>query len=119
MRTQEQIQQDYLEFRGKCKILAEEAVKNDSSLTLVRGYYFCPLWCSNEQHWWTKREDDTIYDPSARQFPSNGSGIYEEFDGIVECAQCGKEMKEEDAIFESSYVFCSNNRCFGKFVGIY
>jgi len=30
---------DYLEFRGKCKEMAEDAVRADLSLRLVRGFY--------------------------------------------------------------------------------
>jgi hypothetical protein len=52
VRTDEEIQKDYIEFRGRCKELSEKAVAADPSLTLVRGYYFCPIWCIEEQHWW-------------------------------------------------------------------
>lgn len=117
-RTDDQIRNDYLEFRGKCKSLSEQAILDDPSLTLIRGYYFCPIWASEEPHWWTVRKDGSIYDPSARQFPSNGHGFYTEFDGNIECSNCGKIVKEEDASFDSNYAFCSN-RCHGQFIGIY
>ncbi len=109
---------DYLKFRGKCKEYCEAAIKEDPTLTLVRGHYFCPIWNSNEQHWWTVKETGEIYDPTRLQFPSNGLGIYTEFDGQVECSQCGKIIPEEEAIFASRYGFCSN-QCYGRFVGIY
>jgi hypothetical protein len=116
-RTPEQIQADYLKFRGKCKELSEQAVKEDPTLRLVRGHYFCAVWNSNEPHWWTVREDGTVYDPSKAQFPCNGMGIYEEFDGIVPCAECGKEVEEKDAKLTGNYGFCSN-ACAMRFVGL-
>lgn len=116
-RTDKEIQNDYLKFRGKCKEYSQELVENDPSLTLVRGYYFCPIWGTNEQHWWVKDSKNNIIDPTKAQFPSNGLGIYEEFDGNIECSNCGKSVKEEDASFDSNYCFCSY-LCHGKFVGI-
>lgn len=109
---------DYLEYRGKCKELSELACFEDSELRLVRGHYYCPIWNREEQHWWTVSKDGTIHDPSKKQFPSNGLGIYTEFNGTVNCSNCGKQMKEEEASFDSNYVFCSN-RCHGIFVGVY
>lgn len=108
---------DYLQFRGKCKELSEAEVARDPSLRLVRGHYFCPLWNREEPHWWCVRPDGAIVDPSARQFPSKGTGIYTEFNGMVSCAQCGKEVPEEEARFDSRYAFCSS-RCNMRFVGL-
>lgn len=34
---------DYAKYRGKCKEMSEEAVAQDPSLRLVRGYYHCPF----------------------------------------------------------------------------
>lgn len=107
----------YRQFRGKCKELSEAAVVNDPTLTLVRGHYFCPIWNSNQPHWWTVKVDGTIHDPTAAQFPSKGHGIYTPFDGIVECSECGKEMTEDEADFVSNYAFCSYE-CYGRFVGV-
>jgi hypothetical protein len=109
---------DYLLYRGKCKEMAENACCEDSTLNLVRGYYFCPIWNSDEPHWWTVRQDGSIYDPSKKQFPSKGNGIYTPFNGMVNCSNCGKEMKEEEASYDSNYCFCSNS-CYGRFVGVY
>jgi hypothetical protein len=108
---------DYLEFRGKCKELSEAAVLADPTLKLVRGHYFCPIWNTEEPHWWCVKPDGTVVDPSRLQFPSKGCGIYSPFDGHVECAQCGKDMVEEEARFESNYAFCST-RCLMRFVGV-
>ncbi len=110
---------DYELYRGKCRELSEAALAANPSLTIIRGYYYCPIWNTEEQHWWTVRPDGSIYDPSAKQFPSRGLGIYTPFNGIVECAECGKEVKEEEeASIEGRYAFCSH-RCHGRFVGIY
>lgn len=107
----------YLKYRGKCREMSEEAVKADPTLTLVRGHYECPFWGS-QPHWWTVRPDGTIFDPTVLQFPSAGMGKYVPFDGMVKCAQCTKEMKEEDADFDGKYAFCSNT-CHGIFIGVY
>lgn len=108
---------DYRQYRGKCKELADAACAADPTLILVRGHYFCPLWNSNEQHWWCVKQDGTIYDPSAAQFPSNGNGIYTPFDGFVECSECGKVVLEENASFHGRYAFCSTE-CNMRFVGL-
>lgn len=107
---------DYSLYRGKCKEMSEELVKNDPTLKLVRGYYHCPFW-GKQEHWWTVKEDGTIVDPTAKQFPSKGYSEYEEFNGILNCSECGKEMKEEEASFDSNYCFCSYE-CHGRFIGL-
>lgn len=108
---------DYLKYRGKCKELSEEAIKQDSTLTLVRGHYICQFW-GEQDHWWTVRKDGSIYDPSKNQFPSKGIGEYIPFNGICYCAECGKEINEQDADIEGRYAFCSYT-CHGKFVGVF
>lgn len=109
---------DYQKYRGRCKEMSEALVKADPTLTLVRGHYYCPYWSVDPHpHWWVKDQEGNIIDPTALQFPSKGKGIYTEFDGTVECSQCGKEMKEEEARFESNYAFCSIS-CNMRFVGL-
>lgn len=109
---------DYERFRGKCREMSEAAVKEDPTLRLVRGHYLCWEWGSQE-HWWTVRADGTIHDPTKLQFPSKGDGEYVEFNGIVYCAECGKDMKEEDVKdSDGHYAFCSG-MCHGRFVGVY
>ena len=108
---------NYLEYRGKCKEMSEAAVAEDPSLTLVRGWYYCPIWNRREPHWWCKKPDGTIVDPTCLQFPSGGLGEYEEFNGVVTCAECGKEIPEEKARFDSNYAFCSD-LCNMRFVGL-
>lgn len=110
-------QTDYEKYRGKCKEMSEALVAFDSTLTLVRGHYYCPMW-GEQAHWWTKKPDGTIVDPTKDQFPSKGIGEYVEFNGMVECAECGKEIPEEEADFESNYAFCSYI-CHSHFVGIF
>jgi hypothetical protein len=107
----------YKLFRGRCKELSEAACAADPTLTLVRGHYFCPLWNTDEQHWWCVKPDGTIVDPTREQFPSKGGGIYTPFNGMCECAECGTEVPEEKAVIEGRYAFCSS-KCFGRFVGV-
>lgn len=107
---------DYAKYRGKCKEMCEALIQSDPSLTIVRGHYFCPFW-GEQAHWWTVDKDGKIIDPTAKQFPSKGHGEYMEFDGRVSCAECGKEMQEKEARFESNYGFCST-KCNMRFVGL-
>lgn len=111
-------EEGYKLFRGRCKELSDAACAADPTLTLVRGHYWCPIWNTSEAHWWTVRPDGSIHDPSKAQFPSNGMGDYTPFSGMVECAECGVEIEEARAHFESRYAFCSC-RCHGRFVGVF
>lgn len=119
-RTPEQIAADYKEFRGKCKVLCEQELAKDPTLTLVRGHVFIGLWPSDpyQPHWWLKRADGTIVDPSWRQFPCQPAPeLYEEFDGNVSCDNCGEVVPEDKASFDSNYAFCSY-KCHGQFIGM-
>ena len=107
---------DYSKYRGKCKEMSEALIADDPSLELVRGYYLCPWW-GEQPHWWVKRRDGSILDPTKDQFPSKGSGRYIEFDGMIECSNCGKEISEDDADIDGNYAFCSY-QCHGRFVGV-
>jgi hypothetical protein len=109
-------EQKYLKYRGKCKEMAEALVREDPSLRLVRGYYHCPLW-GKQAHWWAEKPDGDIIDPTAEQFPSSGLGDYEEFDGMVECAECGRRIPESNAKLEGRYAFC-DGACYGRFIGL-
>lgn len=108
---------DYSKYRGKCKEMSEAAIAADPTLALVRGHYHCPIW-GEQAHWWTKKPDGTIVDPTKDQFPSRGIGEYVEFNGRVQCSECGKDMAEEEASYESNYCFCSYE-CHGRFVGVF
>ncbi len=108
----------YKRYRGQCHRLAVKACELDPTLTLVRGHYWCPFWNTEEPHWWTQRQGGTVYDPARLQFPSRGSGEYTPFNGMVSCAECGKEVAEENADIDGNYAFCSHI-CHGRFVGVY
>lgn len=92
------------------------AVAADPTLRLVRGFYDCPYW-GREQHWWTVRPDGSIHDPTAAQFPSEGAGVYTEFDGFVECETCGKRLPEEEAEIDGRHAWCSG-RCHAIGLGL-
>ena len=107
---------DYQKYRGKCKEYVEKAIKEDSSLTAVRGYYDCPL-LGRQQHWWCVDLKGNIIDPTAKQFLSKGLGEYIPFDGNITCDQCGKVVSESEAHFNGNYAFCSYS-CAMRFVGL-
>ena len=113
---QEKRRVDFQTYRGKCKEMAEQLIRDDPQLRLVRGFYHCPFW-GRQQHWWTEKADGTIVDPTVSQFPSNGAGRYEEFTGTVHCEHCGKEAEEKSAYVQHGHVFCGGE-CFGFFVGL-
>lgn len=115
--TELTVSEGYRLYRGRCHELSTAAVAADPTLTLVRGHYFCPIWGTEEPHWWTTRPDGSVYDPSALQFPSRGAGFYRPFDGYVECAECGTRVLEEVSILTGSYGFCSD-ACAWRFVGL-
>lgn len=96
--------------------MSEALVKANPELILVRGHYHDPLW-GEQAHWWTKDANGVINDPTARQFPSKGTGEYVEFDGRIQCSECGEETTEEKARIESNYAFCSI-ACNMRFVGL-
>ena len=106
-------------LRGKCKEMSEAAVKADPSLTLVSGFYYEPFWDRKEEHWWCKKPDGTIVDPSAGQFPSGGDpSFYTEFTGEFDCSECGKSDHMDKMIHEGRYHFCKDTECYGRFVGV-
>jgi hypothetical protein len=110
-------QTDYLQYRGTCKELVDQAIAADPTMKAVRGYYHCPIW-GKQQHWWCVRMDGTIYDPSVKQFPTAGvCAEYEEFDGWCNCAECGKRIREEEAQMCGPYPVCSM-KCALDLVGV-
>ena len=109
-------QTGYAKYRGKCKEYVDRAVKQDPTLTPVRGHYHCLFW-GKQPHWWCARENGSIYDPTVNQFPKPHVGEYVEFDGVVACAECGESMAEDTAIFYGNYAFCST-KCNMRFVGL-
>lgn len=109
--------QGYRLLAGKCQTICEAIAVAHPEFRLVRGHYFCPMWNRDRGHWWLEC-DGVVYDPTRDQFPSKGSGVYTEFRGMVSCAECGKQVKEDDAEIEGNYAFCSS-LCHGRFVGVY
>jgi hypothetical protein len=107
---------NYLKYRGRCREMSEALVKKYPALRLVRGWYYCPLW-GKQAHWWTVTPKGKIIDPTKDQFPSGGCGDYVEYDGMVECAQCGRKMPETEAKFNGRFAFCKNTKCEGQFIG--
>lgn len=108
----------YKIYRGKCKEACEALQKVLPELRLVRGYYFDPIWNKEEPHWWLVDADGRITDPTKYQFPTAGqTSFYREFDGTIECANCGRSVLEEEASIEGNYAFCSS-LCHGRFVGV-
>ena len=108
---------NYQIFRGKCKEACEALQSALPDLELVRGYY-TPLFTGKaEPHWWLKTPTGTIVDPTKWQFECQGSGDYEEFDGTVDCEQCGKSIQEKDVLMNGNYPCCSELCCL-KLVGL-
>lgn len=109
--------ENYHKYRGKCREMSEALVKEDPTLRLVRGHYACPFW-GDQPHWWCEKEDGTIVDPTAKQFPMEGkAGEYIEFNGIITCEECGTQVPEEKAYIDGNHTFCTGN-CFAEHVGL-
>jgi len=107
------------EYRGKCKEMAQWVIEKNPALRLVRGHVHNPLSNRHEPHWWCEDQQGGIVDPSYRQFGCPQAALeYKEFNGIIACAECGKEVSEENATICGNYGFCSG-RCNARFVGIY
>lgn len=108
----------YARFAGRCRKYAEAAIAADPTLRLACGWYHCPMW-GKRGHWWAVKPDGTIVDPTVTQFPTSGAGAdYEEYDGTVECANCGKDgIREDNAILHGHYAFCGTP-CALRFVGL-
>lgn len=108
---------DYEKYRGKCKEMSEDLIKERPELTLVRGHYHSLNGGYVDQHWWTKDKEGNIVDPTKKQFPCKGMGDYVEFNGIISCEECGKEVKEEEASFAGRFPVCSS-KCHSELIGL-
>lgn len=111
---------NYLKYRGKCKELAQQECNINKELALVKGWYYCPIGNVKKEHWQCKNKENKIIDPSKLQFPSKGSGKYEEYQGSFPYSNCNKEILEQDIqeeLCQSRYVFCTSD-CYTKFVGL-
>lgn len=87
----EQEESDYLRYRGKCREFCDAAILEDPTLT--PGPWLLPL-------------------PLLGQ-----AGALVEFDGWCSCEECGKKVKEEDAIMCGHYPVCSQG-CAMRLVGL-
>ena len=96
---------DYPKFRGKCKEYSEALIAKDPTLTLVRGFYICPIW-GEQQHFWVKDQKGNIIDPTKNQFPSRGCGDYIEWDNKYYCDECGKETTPETGFVYGCFIYC-------------
>jgi len=111
-------QEHWLFYSQKCHLYVLKWHERDPELTPVRGFYFCPVWNQDRQHWWLQKPDGTIFDPTVTQFPSAGLGTYQPFEDLeLNCDQCGKSVpKELLGHYHHNYTLCSN-RCYGRMVG--
>jgi len=107
---------DYEKYRGNCREYVDKAIEENPTLIAVRGYYMCPFW-GKQPHWWCTDKEGNIIDPTINQFPKPHIGEYVPFNGIIDCDNCGKQIKEEDAHFHGNYAFCST-ACNMRFVGL-
>lgn len=110
-------QDAYTKYRGKCKEFALAAAAANPTLHIQRGWYFCPIWNSHEEHWWCVNDKGEIHDPTREQFPSRGLGSYVAYEGVYPCMECGTHVVEEQASAESHPGFCSS-QCYGRCVGV-
>ena len=110
--------EDYDKYRGKCKEFSEALIEKDSSLRLVRGFYFCPIIKKEEMHWWCEAPNGEIIDPTRKQFPSTGEGTYREFDGWLRCSNCDSRVHidSKNIITNGRHAYCGDE-CYKDYVG--
>lgn len=78
---------------GKCDEATSLMAKAFPELSRVRGHYYCWSW-GERTHWWLVTTDGSIVDPTASQFPTAGSGVYETWtegakEPVGKCPNCG------------------------------
>ena len=101
---------------GKCHEISEKMSKDFIELTIVKGFYYCPIW-GKRMHGWCVDRGGVIVDPTKRQFPSNCCGEYEEVSQhdrpTGKCFDCG-----ELTYNESNPSFCNDEclRNYNKFL---
>lgn len=85
---------DYVAAYGKCADVTEAMQAAFPELQRVRGHYYDAAW-GERAHWWLVTPDGNIVDPTAKQFPTHGAGVYvpweegqEEPTGM--CPNCGE-----------------------------
>lgn len=100
-------------LRNRCQDLATE-LSRQTGHRLVCGYYIDPEW-GQEEHWWCEDQQGNRIDPTAAQFPSNGTGTYIEVPP-PSCEQCGNDVPFE--MLRDVGPVCSG-RCHAAIVGVY
>lgn len=102
---------DHQSAYGKCNEATIQMQHIFPELKRIRGHYYCAIW-GERQHWWLIDSEDQIIDPTARQFPTLGRGVYQEFDerqpeptGI--CPNCGEYCYNSQT--------CCSDKCFDEY----
>ena len=90
--------------------------KEFPELRRVRGHYYDGV--TRRPHWWLVGPDGDIIDPTAKQFYTNGRGIYEERDEdepepTGRCINCGDYVYDGktcccEACDREAISFCMN-----------
>ena len=106
------INENVYESYGKCTDVTLQMSKVFPELKRIRGFYYCPIFGKRE-HWWLVDIYGNIVDPTKKQFPSGGVGVYEEWiEGSNEptgkCPNCGGYC------FNESY--CCSQECHNEYV---
>lgn len=91
----------------KCAEATEAMCEEFPELARVRGHYDCWAWGMRE-HWWCVTPDGAIVDPTARQFPSEGSCQYIAFnesgpEPTGKCPNCGGYCYDNDTCCSDAY----------------
>lgn len=119
MTYQQWIDQNYptaVQAYGACASATLAMVGVFPELRQVKGHYLCPIW-GQRAHWWCVTPDGKIVDPTAKQFPSQGTmGEYEEarpgtLIQVGVCMNCGDPIQMIMAEAESGVTpptFCSD-----------
>lgn len=93
LQYKEWIRQHVGDALGNCKEYSEAMARAFPELKVTRGHYYCPTW-GRREHWWLTDVQNEVVDPTMMQFPSMGTGKYEEWEeGAKEptgkCINCG------------------------------
>ncbi len=99
----ESARQDLLRQYGsphhRCGTFTRLMAEQFPELKRVAGYYHAPFGdVSHGEHWWLETAAGDIVDPTADQFPSNGTGRYVRYDPRVHttvkgtCMNCGMSL---------------------------
>jgi hypothetical protein len=79
----------------RCAEFTRQMAERFPELRRVAGFYLTPTGASHGEHWWLETADATVVDPTADQWPSMGTGIYERYDPARHlvskgrCPSCG------------------------------